>query len=89
MIVVVIRIVRGINGNKNRFVGINLRHRDTLSVFVDKLAGKEYEAAKKIEEQAIEYINAYIKVAQKKRVKYKARFRESSLINFHKELRIQ
>lgn len=43
----------------------------------------------RIEEQALEYINAYIKVAQKNRVKYKARFRESSLINFHKELGIE
>ena len=39
-----------------------------------------------IESQAIEYINSYIKVAKKGRVDKVARFRESSLINFDKEL---
>lgn len=39
-----------------------------------------------IEAQALEYLNSYIRVAKKKRVNVTARFRESSLINFHKEL---
>lgn len=39
-----------------------------------------------IEREAIEYINSYIRVANKGRVDMNARFRESSLINFHKEL---
>lgn len=39
-----------------------------------------------IEKESIEYINSYIRVARKKRTKKTARFRESSLINFHKEL---
>lgn len=41
-----------------------------------------------IEKQSIEYINSYIKVAKKNRVDKVARFRESSLINYHKELGI-
>lgn len=41
-----------------------------------------------IEREAIEYIEAYIRVAKKNRVERAARFRESSLINFHKELEI-
>lgn len=39
-----------------------------------------------IESEATEYINSYIKVARKGRVDKVARFRESSLINFDKEL---
>lgn len=39
-----------------------------------------------IEKEAIEYINSYIRVANKGRVDMNARFRESSLINFHEEL---
>lgn len=42
-----------------------------------------------IEKEAIEYIKSYIRVARKKRVEKTARFRESSLINFHKELGIE
>lgn len=42
----------------------------------------------KIEQEALEYIKAYIRVAKKNRVQRTARFRESSLINFHKELGI-
>ena len=41
-----------------------------------------------IENETIEYIKSYIRVAQKGRVDKTARFRESSLINFHKELGI-
>ena len=41
-----------------------------------------------IEKEANEYINSYIRVARKKRVERTARFRESSLINFHKELNV-
>lgn len=41
-----------------------------------------------IEREAISYINSYISVANKNRVERNARFRESSLINFHKELGI-
>ena len=41
-----------------------------------------------IEKEAIEYIEAYIRVAVKNRVEKTARFRESSLVNFHKELKI-
>ncbi len=41
-----------------------------------------------IEKEAIEYINSYIRVARKNRVDRTARFRESSLMNFHKELGI-
>ncbi len=41
-----------------------------------------------IEKEAIEYINAYIRVARKKRIERTARFRESSLINYHEELEI-
>jgi protein AbiQ len=40
----------------------------------------------KIEQEALEYIKTYIKVAKKNRVQKTARFRASSLINFHKEL---
>jgi len=39
-----------------------------------------------IEKESIEYINSYIRVARKNRIERTARFRESSLINFHKEL---
>ena len=39
-----------------------------------------------IEREAMEYIKAYIRVANKGRVEMNARFRESSLINYHKEL---
>lgn len=39
-----------------------------------------------IEREVIEYINSYIRTANKGRVDMTARFRESSLINFHKEL---
>ncbi len=41
-----------------------------------------------IEKEALEYITSYIKVAKKGRVDKTARFRESSLVNFHKELHI-
>ncbi|MCM1047199.1 MAG: hypothetical protein NC433_02090 [Clostridiales bacterium] len=41
-----------------------------------------------IEREAIEYVKSYIRVAMKNRVEKTARFRESSLINFHKELGI-
>ena len=41
-----------------------------------------------IEKEAIEYIKSYIRVARKNRVERAARFRKSSLINFHKELGI-
>ena len=41
-----------------------------------------------IEKEAIEYVNSYVRVARKNRVERTARFRESSLINFHKELNI-
>lgn len=41
-----------------------------------------------IEKEAIDYINSYIRVANKGRVNLNARFRESSLINFHNELEI-
>ena len=41
-----------------------------------------------IEKEAIEYIKSYIRVANKGRIDRTARFRESSLINFHKELNI-
>ena len=43
---------------------------------------------KTIKKDAIEYIESYIRVANKGRVDRTARFRESSLINFHKELAI-
>lgn len=43
---------------------------------------------KTIEKEAIEYILAYIRAANKRKIERKARFRESSLINFHKELGI-
>ena len=38
-----------------------------------------------IEKEAIEYISSYINVARKQRVQRTARFRKSSLINFHQE----
>lgn len=41
-----------------------------------------------IEKESIEYINSFIRVARKNRVEKTARFRESSLINFYKELGI-
>jgi len=41
---------------------------------------------KTIESEAIDYIIAYIRSANKGKVERKARFRESSLINFHEEL---
>lgn len=41
-----------------------------------------------IEKQVIEYIDSYKRVAIKNRVDKTARFRESSLINYHKELNI-
>lgn len=41
-----------------------------------------------IEKEAIEYIPSYIRVSNKGRIDRTARFRESSLINFHKELNI-
>lgn len=43
---------------------------------------------KKIEREALEYIKSYIRVANKNRVDKTALFKESSLINFHKELGI-
>lgn len=43
---------------------------------------------KTIEKEAVEYILAYIRAANKGKIERKARFRESSLINFHKELGI-
>lgn len=43
---------------------------------------------KTIEKEAVEYILAYIRAANKGKIERKARFRESSLINFHKELDI-
>lgn len=36
--------------------------------------------------EAIEYIKSYIKKANKGRIELTSRFKESSLINFHKEL---
>ena len=39
-----------------------------------------------IEKEAVDYINAYIRKANKGRIERTARFKESSLINFHKEL---
>ena len=50
-----------------------------------KIIESNYETIKK---EAIEYIKSYIRVANKGRVDKTARFRESSLINFHKELNI-
>ena len=41
-----------------------------------------------IEKEVIDYINSYTRVANKGRVNLNARFRESSLINFHNELEI-
>lgn len=41
---------------------------------------------KTIEKEAINYILAYIRSANRGKIERKARFRESSLINFHKEL---
>lgn len=41
-----------------------------------------------IEREACEYIRSYIRVANKGRIERTARFRDSSLINFHKELHI-
>ena len=41
-----------------------------------------------IEKEALEYISSYVKAASKGRIKKKARFRASSLINFHHELGI-
>lgn len=43
---------------------------------------------KTIEKEAIDYIKAYVRVARKGRVSMTARFRESSLVNFHNELNI-
>ncbi|MBO5082045.1 MAG: hypothetical protein J6C06_05505 [Lachnospiraceae bacterium] len=42
-----------------------------------------------IEKEAIDYINSYTRVANKGRINLNARFRESSLINFHNELEIK
>lgn len=50
-----------------------------------KIIENNYET---IEKEAIEYIKSYIRVANKGRIDRTARFRESSLINFHKELNI-
>ena len=50
-----------------------------------KIIENNYET---IEKEAIEYIESYIRVANKGRVDRAARFRESSLINFHRELNI-
>ena len=50
-----------------------------------KIIENNYET---IEKEAIEYIESYIRVANKGRVDRTARFRESSLINFHRELNI-
>jgi hypothetical protein len=50
-----------------------------------KIVENNYET---IEKEAIEYIESYIRVANKGRVDRTARFRESSLINFHRELNI-
>lgn len=41
-----------------------------------------------IEKEAISYIKSYIHVANKGRIDKTARFRESSLINYHRELSI-
>ncbi len=41
-----------------------------------------------IEKEALEYIKSYIKTANKNRIQKTARFRESSLINFHQDLGI-
>lgn len=41
-----------------------------------------------IEKEAIDYMRSYIRAAKKNRVERTARFRESSLINFHSELQI-
>lgn len=48
-----------------------------------KIIQNDYED---IEKEAIEYIKSYIKKANKGRVEITSRFKESSLINFHKEL---
>lgn len=50
-----------------------------------KIIENNYET---IQKEAIEYIKAYIRVANKNRIEKTARFRESSLINFYKELKI-
>ena len=50
-----------------------------------KIIENNYET---IEKEAIEYIESYIRVANKGRVDRTARFKESSLINFHRELNI-
>ena len=42
-----------------------------------------------IEKEALEYISSYVKTASKGRVETKARFRASSLINFHHELGVK
>lgn len=47
-----------------------------------KIIEDNYDTIKK---EAVEYINSYINVARKQRVQRSARFRKSSLINFHQE----
>lgn len=42
-----------------------------------------------IENEAISYIRGYIRVAKKNRVERTSKYKESSLINFHKELKIK
>ena len=42
-----------------------------------------------IQKQVIEYIDSYVKVANKDRVDKTARFRVSSLINFNSELNVR
>lgn len=44
---------------------------------------------KTIEKEAIAYIKGYIRTANKNRVSCTAKFKESSLINFHEELKIK
>lgn len=41
-----------------------------------------------IEKEVITYVKGYVKVAKKNRVDRTAKYRESSLINFHSELKI-
>lgn len=43
---------------------------------------------KTIEKEALAYVNGYVKTAIKDRVEKEAKYRESSLLNFHDELKI-
>lgn len=42
-----------------------------------------------IKREAISYVNGYVRMARKERVEKEAKYRESSLCNFHAELKIQ